>query len=123
MKPTESNTILFPATMVGSGDEPGVADAQVRRIMAEVMARRARGEVLSDDHVLREHPDLRPQLEEELDGLRMLRNALLAAQKAGPLEDPITPLAPAELETPIDPPPDAVTPWDDPRRPLHVQGY
>jgi hypothetical protein len=67
MKPTEANVILPPAD---AGSDPGVEptpdvprEDPVRQIMKDVMARRARGEVVSDDRVLAEHP---PHLRRDL---------------------------------------------------------
>jgi formylglycine-generating enzyme required for sulfatase activity/tRNA A-37 threonylcarbamoyl transferase component Bud32 len=148
MKPSESNLTLSPAD-AGSDAGPDTptdaptdtpidakpaprdfgiprGDDEIRRIMTDVMARRARGELLSDEQVLGAHPPhLRRQIAEELEGLRMIRRVLLAARKAGPIDEPVPAMDTAQLEAPIEePPPDQhLTPWDDPTKPLHVQGY
>lgn len=133
MKPSEANAI-FPLDEAPPADRPSddapeihglPSEDLVRRIMKDVMVRRARGELLSDERVLAEHPvHLHTQIKEELNGLRMIHRVLQAARKAGPLDDDIAPLDTEQLEAPIvDAPPDHHTPWDDPTRPLHVAGY
>src|ERR671913_2343031 len=64
------------------------AAARVRRVIAEVVMRRGRGEVVPDADVMGAHPELMPQLGEELDCLRMVRRTMLAALRAGPAQEP-----------------------------------
>ena len=111
MKPSEANAIFPldeapPVDRSSDDDAPEVHDLPsedvVRRIMKDVMVRRARGELLSDERVLAEHPaHLHPQIKEELNGLRMIHRVLQAARKAGPLDDNIAPLDTEQLEAPI----------------------
>src|SRR5690242_11534555 len=83
-------------------DRTSVADAaRLDRVMATVIERRCRGELVPDEKVIAEHPDLMPRLAEELQGLRILQRAYVAAQRAGPIDVPLTPLSLDQLEAPI----------------------
>jgi formylglycine-generating enzyme required for sulfatase activity len=77
--------------------------ARLDRVMAAVIERRCRGEVAPDEEVIAEHPDLMPRLAEELEGLRILQRAYVAARRAGPIDAPLTPLSLDQLESPIEP--------------------
>jgi serine/threonine protein kinase len=79
------------------------ADDPLRRVIAQVIERRGRGELLSDADVIAANADLMPTLAQELEALRMLRRAMLAARKAGPIQRPIVPIDADDLESPIDP--------------------
>jgi formylglycine-generating enzyme required for sulfatase activity len=102
---------------------------RLRREVADVARRRAAGEVLADRHVINAHPDLMPELGRELDRLRSLRQALLAAQRAGPQPEPLELVPEDLLDAPIEVPPDlqdSALPGP-PERPLSpppsIEGY
>jgi len=97
-------------------DNPmSVSDAaRLDRVMATVIERRCRGELVPDEEIIAEHPDLMPRLAEELEGLRILQRAYVAAQRAGPIEVPLTPLSVDQLESPIEP-------YEGPEHPQAVQ--
>jgi len=88
--------------------------ARLDRVMATVIERRCRGELVPDEEIIAEHPDLMPRLAEELEGLRILQRAYVAAQRAGPIEVPLMPLSVDQLESPIEP-------YEGPEHPQAVQ--
>lgn len=57
----------------------------VRQVVESVLARRERGEVVPDASVIQAHPELAPELAEELRAAAELHQIFLAAQKAGPI--------------------------------------
>src|SRR5436853_7930576 len=75
--------------------------ASMIRLIADVIARRAAGEALTDGQVMADHPELMPELLEELEGLRVLQRAWAAGQKAGPLNSPIAPVPLEQIDAPI----------------------
>jgi serine/threonine protein kinase len=97
--------------------------AAVDRLVDDVAARRSRGEHVPDDELIAAHPELLPELAEELEVLRELRLAELAAQKAGPLSAP--PAMEADrLAEPIDSRYRSFPPTPDDRLPPpRVNGY
>ena len=80
---------------------PQSSNDAIRRVIAEVVARRARGEPVPDADVIAAHPDLMPRLAEDLSALHLVRRAMLAAQRAGPAQEPLAPLDDDQLEAPI----------------------
>ena len=92
--------MMFRGLQVASftGDPPSPRptgpgrSASMIRLIADVIARRAAGEALTDGQVMADHPELMPELLEELEGLRVLQRAWAAGQKAGPLNSPIAPV-------------------------------
>jgi serine/threonine protein kinase len=81
--------------------EDGPDAARIRQVISEVVARRARGEPVPDADVIAAHPRLMPRLAEELSALHLVRRAMLAAQRAGPAQEPLAPLHDDQLEAPI----------------------
>jgi serine/threonine protein kinase len=81
--------------------------ATLAQVVADVCARRTGGEIVTDTDVIAAHPQLMPQLAEELKDLLMLEQAYRAAQKAGPIEEPLPLVTPSEIDAPIRPPTDA----------------
>jgi formylglycine-generating enzyme required for sulfatase activity len=70
-------------TTSASGEREAARREELTKIIADVAARRARGENLPDSVVLAQRPDLRPDLQDELAALRDIHRTFLAAQKAG----------------------------------------
>lgn len=77
-------------------------DPQIFRLIAEVVERRGRGEDVDDAEVIASHPELMPKLREELDALRMVQQAFLAAQRAGPISEPLEPVNLRDIDAPLD---------------------
>src|SRR5688572_13133689 len=65
----------------------------IRRVVDDAIARRTRGEELSDESLCQENPELLPELAEELRKLRLIEQARLQSQQP-PLKE-----SPAVLET------------------------
>lgn len=95
--------------------------AALRHIIAEVMSRRSRGEVISDAEVLSAHPDLAQDLVVELAAVRDIRRALVSARKAGVLDEPLKPLTASRLDEPIEVAGDDEEPILPPSP--HIKGY
>lgn len=74
----------------------------ITRVIDEVLERRKKGEFVSDEGIIAEHPQLMPELADELRSLEGIRRAFLAAQKAGPIREPLKMLSADELDLPID---------------------
>jgi serine/threonine protein kinase len=73
-----------------------------RRIVLEVLDRRERGEAVSDESVIAAHPDLVPELTDELRAAAAVRAARVTAGKATPILEPLSVLSDVELEAPIE---------------------
>jgi formylglycine-generating enzyme required for sulfatase activity/tRNA A-37 threonylcarbamoyl transferase component Bud32 len=71
------------------------------RVIADTLSRRARGELVTDAQVIATHPELMPQLVEELDGLRVVQRAFAAGRKAGPIAGPLPALPFEAIDRPI----------------------
>src|SRR4051812_38644529 len=92
------------------------------RVIAAPLAGRARGEPLTDARVIAAHPELMPELRDELDGLRIVQRAFAAGQRAGPITAPL-PVIPLEVfDRPIVPA-EAVDPETEPAARLAIAGY
>jgi len=71
---------------------PSDRSDRIRKFVADAQRRRAAGEDLSDDALIAEHPDLMPELEQELRKLRMIEAAREEAEQTLPASDiPINP--------------------------------
>lgn len=90
------------------------------RLLAEVVRRRGEGEELCDGQIIGEHPELMPQLLEELEGLRMLQRAFAAGQRAGAIQAPLVPVSLEEIDQPILP---AIEPERADSGRLSIPGY
>jgi predicted Ser/Thr protein kinase len=69
-----------------ASDKPSGAQtpsARLREIIGSSIRRRLAGEVLTDEQILAEHPDLRPELEEALRSLGRIESARSKAAKQG----------------------------------------
>lgn len=73
-----------------------------RRVALEVLDRRERGEAVSDQSVIELHPELMPELADELRAAAAVRDARVTAGKATPILEPLSILSDAELEAPIE---------------------
>src|SRR4051812_22778696 len=74
---------------------------QVDEVVAQVVRRRAAGELLIDEAVLLEQPGLAPLLRPRLEALQRARRALLDAQRAGATNEEFEPLSAEELDKPL----------------------
>src|SRR5205085_1195824 len=70
-------------------------------VVAQVVRRRAAGELLIDEAVLLEQPGLAPLLRPRLEALQRARRALLDAQRAGATNEEFEPLSAEELDKPL----------------------
>lgn len=70
----------------GDPESPSSRRKLISSLVAEVATRRSRGETLTDDSIIAAHPELAPDLEQELKALRSVHTAFLAARRAGPLQ-------------------------------------
>jgi len=64
-------------------ETPSDASEEVRRVVDDVLVRRARGEAIPDERVCAEHPDLAPELAAALTKLRLIERARSAARPDG----------------------------------------
>jgi formylglycine-generating enzyme required for sulfatase activity len=110
--------------------------SRITRLIADVLDRRERGELVSESELITQHPDLMPELAYQLQALRLVQRAYATARRAGPIDDPLNPVDVDHLDAPIDPEPeansdaspDAAVPQDafppDPTPPLpKIPGY
>jgi tetratricopeptide (TPR) repeat protein len=72
---------------MGSGGEHSTADGdgrayRIQQVLRNCIARRCRGEALSDAQVMSEHPDLMPELASALQKLALVRTAVLRGRAA-----------------------------------------
>ncbi|HVP12019.1 MAG TPA: protein kinase [Phycisphaerae bacterium] len=67
----------------GSSEADGGRGARITAIIEDVIRRRSTGENVGDEIVLREHPDLVPELEERLRLLRSIQSAARLARRGG----------------------------------------
>jgi formylglycine-generating enzyme required for sulfatase activity len=72
------------------------------QVIGEVLRRRGAGEALSDEQVISEHPELMPQLGDELAALGGIHQAYLASRRAVKAQETMAILNTRELETPIE---------------------
>lgn len=96
--------------------------AQIRLIVTDVAERRRRGQPVRDSEVIAAHPELMPELRDELRVMEEIRRAHLAAESAGPLLTPLNALTDSQLDAPIDPQPDDRADLE-PDEPLEIAGY
>jgi formylglycine-generating enzyme required for sulfatase activity len=71
----------------------------LRRIIAEVLSGRAHGQATSDSDVLAQHPELVDDLKPELLLADRIRQARLAAERAGPVQEKLTPLTDSDFDS------------------------
>jgi len=116
----ESRTLDFPLVLAGQAVKLGGAKDRIREVLDRVLHRRHAGEFVADDEVITQHPELMPELAEDLRALEGIRRAFLAAQKAGPISEPLRVLSMDELEAPIDE--DVTADPDDVIR-VRISGY
>lgn len=87
-------------------DEPSDGAAHrlrtARRIALDILDRREQGEAVSDDDVIAAHPELQPELPQELRAAAAIRAARVTAARASPILEPISILSEGELEAPIE---------------------
>jgi formylglycine-generating enzyme required for sulfatase activity len=76
-------------------------EAAVMRVIADVAKRRLGGEYVSDEQVTSQHPELVPDLGDQLRKLRIIERARSLAERAGPLRDQLRIIPIAELDAPI----------------------
>src|ERR1700722_17508332 len=95
----------FPESMgEPHGDRPNTSHRRraAHELALKVLEARDRGEALADEQLIAAHPELRPELAEELESARQVRLAFLSAQMAGAIRKPIKVLHDDELEAPIE---------------------
>ena len=68
-------------------DPAGVRRELVEAVIADMLARRGRGETLTDAAVIEAHASLQPELEAELRAMQAMHRMFLSARKAGPIAD------------------------------------
>jgi serine/threonine protein kinase len=95
--------------------------AELIRLIAEVISRRDRGEFLTDAQVIADHPELMPELLDELDGLRIVHRAFAAGMKATPIRAPLSLVSLGQFDAPILPD-DVPEPEAETKR-LYIPGY
>src|SRR4051812_35581849 len=109
----------------GSTGEGDVRRRAAVEVVQTLIARWERHEETPDDEVLAAHPDLLPELSEELRNARMLRRSLLFARRNSASRETPPPdvLSDDELEAPIEVPgSDVDAAAEDPRAP-RIPGY
>ena len=92
---------LRTTTTTGSLPAGARAGQELVEVVAEVIARRANGEDLPDSQVIAAHPQLMPELGEELKALREIRQAGVQARAAGAEDQPIEAMSLSRLDEPI----------------------
>lgn len=103
---------------------PADAAAEMRRqlvnaAIADLLARRTRGEHINDSAVIEAHPELQPELGAELRAMQEMHRIFLSARKAGPIASESQVLTPGSSGV-------AVWPSDErsePVRAVAIQGY
>ena len=75
-----------------------------RAVAAEIARRWDSGETITESQALADHPLLESELIEELRSARLIRTALLTAQRAGEIPQSLRIMSLAELEAPIEVP-------------------
>ena len=96
-----------------------------REIVARVLDGRENGQAIPDEQVLASHPQLLPELAEELASAAGIRLARISAYRSQPAQQPVRVLTEEELDAPIEDALDPLTPGDEPTppRPLSLPGY
>jgi serine/threonine protein kinase len=89
--------------------------ALARTIAADIARRWDYGDPITEEQAIFEHPDIAPELVEELHAARSIRSALLSARRAGDIAQPLRIMSLKELEAPIEIPDDKFTDqaWDE----------
>ena len=67
-------------------------------VVDDVVRRRQAGEFVADEMVIKLHPELMPELADELRAAEEIHRAFLAAQKAGAITEPRKNIEPNEVE-------------------------
>lgn len=104
----------------GDGSSSRSRDQSVRGIIARVLSERSRGRAMSDSDVLAEYPDIAEDLRPQLMLADQIRQARLAAERAGAVPGQLRPLSESEFDELL-----KDTGQPEPPHPLlpHLPGY
>jgi serine/threonine-protein kinase len=85
-----------------AADRAPSKQSRVDLVIADLLERRQKGEVVSEERLSAAHPDLQPELDDALHAVRAIRMAVADARLAGPAADPIHPLSLSQLDEPLE---------------------